>query len=137
MDRIELMEHWLIAGIDVAVLFVEAAGALIVTIGAVLALIKLAQGWLQRDPTCFIRARIIMGRYLALGLEFQLAGDILKTAVAPTWHDIGLVAAIAAIRTVLNYFLAQEIKELREQLRDAGAEHIAGAAPTAGARPGH
>jgi uncharacterized membrane protein len=130
IDLIELMEHWLMAGIDVAVLFVEAAGALIVTIGALLALVRLAQGWLHRDPTCFIRARITMGRYLALGLEFQLAGDILKTAVSPTWHDIGLVAAVAAIRTVLNHFLAKEIRELREQVRDADPE------PTAGARPG-
>lgn len=122
IEVIDLMEHWLIAGIDIAVLFVEAAGALIVTIGAVLALITLTQGWRRRDSTCFIRARITMGRYLALGLEFQLAGDILKTAVSPTWQAIGLVAAIAAIRTALNYFLAHEIKELREQVRDARAE---------------
>jgi uncharacterized membrane protein len=42
-------------------------------------------------------------------LEFQLAADILKTAVAPTWDDVGKVAAIIALRTSLNFFLAREI----------------------------
>lgn len=51
------------------------------------------------------------GRWLALALEFLLAADILRTAVAPTWSEIGQIAAIAAIRTALNYFLQQEIDE--------------------------
>jgi uncharacterized membrane protein len=53
--------------------------------------------------------RLRLGRWLALALEFLLAADILRTAVAPTWSEIGQLAAIAAIRTALNYFLQQEI----------------------------
>ena len=44
-----------------------------------------------------------------LGLEFALAADILRTAVAPTWDDISKLAVIATIRTMLNYFLAKDI----------------------------
>lgn len=117
-----MMEDWLLHGIDIAILFVEGAGALIVTIGAVVALVWLLRGALRRDRTCFARARITLGWYLALGLEFQLAGDVLKTAISPTWDDIGRLAAIAAIRTALNYFLAKENKELREQLRTTETE---------------
>lgn len=58
---------------------------------------------------------------LALGLEFQLASDVLTTAVAPTFVEIGKLAAIATIRTALNYFLAREIKSEREELERAGA----------------
>ena len=53
--------------------------------------------------------RLRLGRWLALALEFELGADILRTAIAPTWTDIGQLAAIATIRTLLNYFLQQEI----------------------------
>jgi uncharacterized membrane protein len=45
----------------------------------------------------------------ATGLEFALAADILRTAVAPTWDDISKLAVIATIRNMLNYFLAKDI----------------------------
>jgi uncharacterized membrane protein len=70
------------------------------------------------DPRETIRLKL--GRWLALALEFQLAADILKTAVAPTWDDIGKVAAIIALRTLLNFFLAREIDNAeRRQTADA------------------
>lgn len=53
--------------------------------------------------------RLTLGRWLALALEFLLAADILKTAVAPTWDEIGQLAAIILIRTALNFFLQREI----------------------------
>jgi hypothetical protein len=46
---------------------------------------------------------------LALALEFLLGADILRTAVEPSWDEIGRLAAIAAIRTALNFFLQREI----------------------------
>lgn len=55
--------------------------------------------------------RLHLGHWLAVALELLLAADILKTAVAPTWDDIGKLAAIAAIRTALNYFLDREVRE--------------------------
>ena len=53
--------------------------------------------------------RLRLGRWLAVALEFELAADILRTAVAPTWDEIGQLAAIVVLRTVLNYFLQAEI----------------------------
>ena len=53
--------------------------------------------------------RLRLGRWLAVALEFELAADILRTAVAPTWNEIGQLAAIVVLRTVLNYFLQAEI----------------------------
>jgi len=49
-----------------------------------------------------------------LGLELELAADIIRSVVAPTWQDIGKLAAIAAIRTLLNYFLGKDVAELGE-----------------------
>lgn len=65
------------------------------------------------DPTRSHEAkeevRLRLGRWLALALEFELGADILRTAIAPTWSEIGQLAAIATVRTALNYFLRQEI----------------------------
>ena len=67
--------------------------------------------------------RLRLGRWLALALEFQLAADILKTAVSPTWDDIGKVGAIIVLRTALNFFLDREIEKAEGQLaRPAEAE---------------
>ena len=53
--------------------------------------------------------RLGLGRSLALSLEFLLGADILRTAVEPSWDEIGRLAAIATIRTALNFFLQREI----------------------------
>ncbi|MGH7631500.1 MAG: DUF1622 domain-containing protein [Gemmatimonadales bacterium] len=53
--------------------------------------------------------RLRLGSWLALALEFALASDIIRTALAPSWDDIGKLAAIVALRTVLNYFLGREL----------------------------
>lgn len=58
-----------------------------------------------------LEIRLSLGKSLALALEFLLAADILRTAVAPNWNDIGKLAAIAVLRTLLNYFLEREIKQ--------------------------
>jgi uncharacterized membrane protein len=50
--------------------------------------------------------------WLLLGLEFELAADIVRTAIAPSWTDIGQLGAIAAIRTFLNFFLEEDIERL-------------------------
>jgi uncharacterized membrane protein len=64
--------------------------------------------------------RLDLGRWLALALEFELGADILRTAIAPTWSEIGQLAAIATIRTALNYFLQQEIdREADRYVRNA------------------
>lgn len=59
--------------------------------------------------------------WILLGLEFALAADILRTAVAPTWDDIRKLAVIATIRTMLNYFLAKDIMAF-DKSQEAGSE---------------
>ena len=54
--------------------------------------------------------RIQFGSALAISLELLLGADILATAIAPTWNDIGKLAAIAVLRTALNYFLEKELR---------------------------
>jgi uncharacterized membrane protein len=112
-----LSEDRLREWVDLLVRLVEAAGAIIIFVGAVVAAVAFVQAALvSRSTREFVRVRLRLGRYLALGLEFQLASDILSTAVAPTFEEIGKLAAIATIRTVLNYFLGKEIEQERSEV---------------------
>ena len=97
-------------------LAVEIIGAIIIGI----ALLQFIWGYVpalfikrQYDVNSWLRVR--SGSSLAIALELLLAADILRTAVAPTWDDIGKLAAIAAIRTALNYFLEKELREIESR----------------------
>ena len=109
--------------VDVLVRVVESAGGLVILAGAAIAFVRFV-GAAVRTPRAeeFVPVRLGLGRFLALGLEFQLAGDILRTAIAPSFKEIGLLAAVAAIRTGLNFFLGREIREERAEIqrRDHG-----------------
>ncbi|WP_442813898.1 DUF1622 domain-containing protein [Streptomyces sp. NBC_01558] len=112
-----LPESGLRTGVDMLVRLVEAGGAIIIFVGAVVAFSRLVTvGLRERKAEIFVSVRLTLGRFLLLGLEFQLASDILRTAISPTFREIGQLAAIAAIRTALNYFLGREIKEERAQI---------------------
>ncbi len=105
-------EQDLLDVVDVAVRVVEAAGAVVIFVGAVIAFGRFFRVSLRREGMApFAPVRLDLGRFLALGLEFQLAADILRTAVSPSFTELAQLAAIAAIRTALNFFLGREIKE--------------------------
>ena len=92
-------------------LVLETTGALIIGIGVAIAGFYFFRNLMSADIRNYNRIRLILARYLALALEFQLGADILSTAVAPSWDQIGKLGAIAIIRTALNYFLSREMKE--------------------------
>jgi len=92
---------------------VEAAGALVVAYGAAEAVYgaTLAIAHPRSSPGERKEVWLRFGVWLLLGLEFLLAGDVVRTALSPTWQDIGQLAAIAAIRTFLNYFLERDLEQ--------------------------
>jgi uncharacterized membrane protein len=94
-------------------LAIEAIGAIVIGVGITLASLRFTRGSFPPTARDFIDARLTLARFLAIALEFQLGADILSTAVAPSWDGIGKLAAIAVIRTALNYFLAREMEEER------------------------
>ena len=121
-----LDESTLRSVVDVFVRLVEAAGAVIIVVGALIGLFRfLWEAVVRRRPDAFVSVRLELGRYLALGLEFQLAGDILRTAIAPTFTEIGQLAAVAAIRTALNFFLRKEIADERAELGEGATPSAA------------
>lgn len=102
---------WLASG-------VEASAGLVIALAALQATWRALTLFFRRKLPCpeslKTDIRLSLGRWLALALEFELAADILRTAVAPTWTEIGQLAAIIVLRTALNYFLQREIDQAAE-----------------------
>ncbi len=120
------MEELLVTAVGYLKLAVEAVGAAIVGFGALATLVIYLLSLFGIRKRSYTEIRLFLGRYLVLGLEFQLGSDILSTAVAPTIAEIEILAAIVVIRTVLNYFLSKEIEREREEVEAANdPEHRA------------
>lgn len=107
---------------------VEFAAALIIAIAAIEATLKALLLFFKRDagPEQKTEVRMTLGRWLAVALEFELAADILNTAVTPTWSDIAKLAAIATLRTALNYFLEKEIEQESKPSQIAAERKVTG-----------
>ena len=100
----------------------EAVAAIVIVVGVAQALWHYFTRALPKrcEHKEMIRARIKLGHALSLGLEFLIGADILKTAVAPSWNDIGQLAAIIGIRTVLNFFLTRELEQEEREIGESG-----------------
>lgn len=109
----ELFKEWtqyLAVGIEASAGVVIGLAAAEATVRALLAFFRRRISQESKEDI-----RLHLGRWLALALEFELAADILRTAVAPTWNEIGQLAAIVVLRTALNFFLQKEIDKAAER----------------------
>lgn len=110
-------------------LVAEGLAVLVVMIGVLEAAVRIARIVLHlpgKPDAAKEGVRLRLGRWLAVALEFALAADILRTVVAPTWEEIGRLAAIATLRTLLNIFLEREIRQAEqheERAHHAGTHH--------------
>ena len=97
---------------NTAALLTDAVAAAIVSYGVIDASARLL--WIMVTPSVTHGERKQvwrrLGMWLLLGLEFELAADIIGSVVSPTWQQIGELGAIAAIRTFLNYFLERDLE---------------------------
>ncbi len=115
------MQEWLIVATNASAVAIQWAALVTVVVGAAEAFVRGV--WIMfgsddghKRPDAWLR----FGRWLVAGLTFQLAADILETAITTGWEEVARLAAIAAIRTVLNYFLERDLNEFRGR-RDIAA----------------
>ena len=129
---LEILPEWALRDmVDLMVRLIEACGAVVIMIGAIVAIVKFAVALSRRDINQFSAVRLSLARFLVLGLEFQLAADVLRTAISPSFEEIGKLAAIATIRTVLNYFLNREIAQEQTEIELAESPRPASEPPAA------
>lgn len=99
--------------IEIAGRLMEGVGVAVIVIGALVATVQYLVQWQRRVPgeVMYKAFRVGLARPILLGLEFLVAGDIIRTvAIEPTLTNVGVLAAIVAIRTVLSFSLQVEIE---------------------------
>jgi uncharacterized membrane protein len=105
------MRTWLELFVDVVARGAEFATVALVAIGALEAGWRIVWQAVHRTGDAKSKREIWLrfASWILLALEFALGADIVRTAVAPTWDDIGQLAAIATIRTALSWFLERDL----------------------------
>ncbi len=111
---LNVIEEVVLVIIEHLVPLVEACGAFVIVLGVVHAIIYQLRRHFALDPDSVAGARLQLVESLVMGLEFQVAADVLKTAISPTWDDLLHLAALIILRTVLNYLLEREARSLCE-----------------------
>jgi uncharacterized membrane protein len=95
---------------------IAAIGVAVIIIGALRSLCQLYLVCVHRTLDLnYIRLQF--GNSVILGLEFMVGADIVGSLISPDYYNIGLLAIIVLIRTVLSYFLNLELQALSPQER--------------------
>lgn len=90
---------------------VESLGVAIIIVGALVPLARHIWRVIRgRNTTGYYSLlRRDVGRALLLGLEFLVAGDIIRTVVGTiSFESLGLLAGVVAIRTFLSFTITAE-----------------------------
>jgi len=97
-------------------LAIEVVAVLVIAFGAAEAAVRLLRRLFGPATTAGQRKEVWLrlAVWLLLGLEFELAADVVRTVVAPTWDELGRLGAIAVIRTFLSYFLEKDLEKYGE-----------------------
>lgn len=116
------MKEWLAFATHYAVIVIDAMALIIIFVGTVEAFFAGIKAMLT-GPNGHERREVWLryGRWLVAGLSFQLAADIIETSITTSWEAVGRIAAVAVIRTFLNYFLERDLAEVRERKPEAVA----------------
>lgn len=113
------MKQWLIFATENAIVVIDALALVVIVVGTVEAFFGGLRAMLS-SPTGHERRDIWLryARWLVAGLTFQLAADIIETSITTSWEAVGRIAAVAAIRTFLNYFLDRDLEDVRRRQRE-------------------
>ena len=115
------MDELLISASRISIRVIDAIALLVIVVGTIEVFVSAMRALFTTHETAADLRAIWLryGRWLIAGLTFQLAADIIETSISPSWEDIGRLAAIAVIRTFLNYFLERDLTEIRERDRES------------------
>lgn len=121
MELIHFLEAALEYLVEFAIIIFEFIGVGIIIFAGMKGFI----GYVRRSP----KMKITLAQGLAIGLEFKLGSEILKTVIVRDWTEIATVAGIIALRAALTFLIHWEIKEenkdMLEQEERQKAEHSA------------
>jgi uncharacterized membrane protein len=115
------VKEWLALLTEYAIVIIDGIALAVVFYGTVEAFIKAVPLALSPSGHRTREVWLRYARWLVAGLTFQLAADIVETSITANWQAIGRIAAVAVIRTFLNYFLERDLAEVTEKPAEPSA----------------
>ena len=103
MELIDILEVFRDHLVEISILIFEFIGVGIIIVSGIHGFYL----YLKKSPD----TKLALAKGLAMGLEFKLGSEILRTVVVREWKEIGIVAGIIALRAALTFLLHWEIKE--------------------------
>ena len=111
----EILELFLNSFVNLAMLLFEYIGVAVITYAGIQGMVN----YVRKDPA----TRLKLAQGLAMGLEFKLGSEILRTVIVRSLDEIYIVAGIIVLRAVLTLLIHWEIKnELSEEKERAELE---------------
>jgi len=107
------MKDWLVFLSEQAIVLVDTMALVVIMYGTAEICVGVVRLAFRRSSDLEKRnVWLRYARWLVAGLTFQLAADIIETSITAGWDAIGRIAAIAVVRTFLNYFLERDLAEV-------------------------
>ena len=103
MGVMEILEHYLSQLVAVAILIFEYIGVIIIIVSG----LRGCYNYVRRSPD----TKLVLAKGLAMGLEFKMGSEILRTVVVREWSEIATVAGIIILRAALTFLIHWEIKQ--------------------------
>ena len=110
----ELLHSILSTVVDWAILLFESMGVVVIVVSGIQGII----GYVTRNPL----TRLNLAKGMAMGLEFKLGSEILRTVVVREFSEIFTVAGIILLRAALTFLIHWEIKTEEDQHNSRPAE---------------
>ena len=102
------LHEGLVTLVNLSVMLLEFIGVGVIVVAALQGICN----YVRRDPL----TRLKLAKGMAMGLEFKLGSEILRTVVVREFTEIGLVAAIIVLRAALTFLIHWEIKTEESQM---------------------
>lgn len=103
MNVLYWLEYALDNIVEIAILIFEFIGVGIIIFSGIRGFYL----YLRRSPA----TKLTLAKGLAMGLEFKLGSEILRTVVVREWTEIATVGGIIVLRAALTFLIHWEIKE--------------------------
>ena len=110
----ELLEHNFENLVKICILLIELAGIAVIAISMVRGFI----GFIRKNP----HTRIELAQGIMLGLEFKIGSEVLRSVIVTTWNELGTLAAIILLRSLLTLLLHWEIGEEEKREKEEAAK---------------
>jgi uncharacterized membrane protein len=98
----EFLHEWLDIACEAGTLMFELIGIIILILSGLVGVYN----YIRRNPY----TRLELAKGMALGLEFKMGGEILRTVGVTRWQDIAIIGGIIALRAALSFLIHWEIK---------------------------